>query len=165
MAPPTVATVVVSIWAAYAVFQIFTLKDNDEELLIPFEKKPRRWSPRLLIPKIAALVLLFYSIAFKAGDLVNQHLLASALAATGIWVMLYLPPSSGIHKRGLYLKTDHWTLWRKVRKYRWLSSGVLQVNPGFFSISSRKLEIPEEFADDVRVMLNSQCPDCEISAS
>lgn len=162
--PETVTTIVISVWGTLPAIYLLKMKDPDSGLLIPFEHKPNRWSPQSLITKLVVVSLLFISFEVKIGRFVSQYLLVGAFVANGVWIMLYVPPSCGIHQRGLYSKKHHWTLWASIRKYRWTNPGTLEINPGFFSLSYGKLEIPREFVPDVQAMLDSQCPDCQIQA-
>lgn len=137
---------------------------SDDELLVAFEGKQTPWSTRLLGIRLLVGVGFFASLQLRFGRGIDALLLCSAVLVNAINLLITVPPTVGIHKKGLFINNG-WLKWDAVRRYRWTNPGTLEVNPGFFSLSFMKLEIPEEFVADVKAMLDSQCPDCEIRAS
>lgn len=137
---------------------------SDDELLVAFEGKQNPWSLKHLCGKLMLVLFVYLPLQLRIGQGIDGWLLSLSVLFNSISLMIYVPPTVGIHKSGLFIN-HRWLKWDAVRRYRWTNPGTLEVNPGFFSLSFMKLEIPEEFVDDVRAMLNSQCPDCEISAS
>jgi hypothetical protein len=135
----------------------------DDELLVDFVGKQNPWSMKLLGAKLLIVAVVYLPLQLKIGRGLDAWLLSLSMLFNAISLLVDVPPTVGIHKSGLFLE-NAWLKWDTVRRYRWTNPGTLEINPGFFSFSYRKLDIPDEFVPDVRAMLDSQCPGCEMQA-
>lgn len=160
-------TLVVAFGAGQSLYQLWKTAwergTADDELLLPFDGQQNRWSMKLSGAKLL-IIAVFLPLQLKIGRELDVWLLSLSMFFNAIGMIIDVRPTAGIHQSGLFLENG-WLKWDTVRKYRWTSSMTLEVNPGFFSTSYRKLEVPKEFVAEVRAMLSSQCPDCEIQAS
>ena len=161
-------TLFVSWELAHSLFQIWKTAaergTSDDELLVAFQEGRNSWSSKLQGIKLLMSGGFFLFLQLQIGRNLEGCLLSLSILLSAIRLMIVIPPSVGIHKSGLFLKTG-WLKWDAVHRYRWKKSSTLEINPGFFSLSYQKLEIPEEFTADVQAMLDSQCPNCEIETS